>query len=35
MLWVAGPIAFNYVLFGAASLFLHFKGDLLALPPPV
>ena len=35
VLWVAGPIAFNYVLFGAASLFLHFKGDLLALPPPV
>lgn len=35
MLWVVGPIATNYVLFVGVSLFLHFKGDLLALPPPV
>ena len=35
MLWVVGPVAMNYVLFAGASLFLHYKGDLLALPPPV
>lgn len=35
MLWVVGPIAKNYVLFVGVSLFIHFKGDLLALPPPV
>ncbi|KAL7536715.1 hypothetical protein ACHAXR_008247 [Thalassiosira sp. AJA248-18] len=35
MLWVVGPIAKNYVIFVGASLFIHFKGDLLALPPPV
>ena len=35
MLWVIGPIATNYVLFVGVTLFLHYKGDLLALPPPV
>jgi len=35
MLWVVGPIAKNYVLFAGVSLFIHYKGDLLALPPPV
>ncbi|KAL3792062.1 hypothetical protein HJC23_011227 [Cyclotella cryptica] len=35
MLWVVGPIAKNYVVFFAVSVFFHFKGDLLALPPPV
>jgi len=35
MLWVVGPVAKNYVIFVGVSLFIHFKGDLLALPPPV
>jgi hypothetical protein len=35
MLWVVGPIAKNYVIFFAVSAFFHYKGDLLALPPPV
>lgn len=35
MMWVVGPIAKNYVLFVGVSLFIHFKGDLLALPPVV
>ena len=35
MLWVIGPVAKNYVIFFAVSAFLHYKGDLLALPPPV
>lgn len=35
MVWVVGPIAKNYVIFFAVSAFLHTKGDLLALPPPV
>ena len=35
MLWVVGPIAKNYVIFIGLSLFIHYKGDLLALPPPV
>jgi hypothetical protein len=35
MLWVIGPIAKNYVIFFAVSVFFHCKGDLLALPPPV
>ncbi|KAL7549772.1 hypothetical protein ACHAWF_013034 [Thalassiosira exigua] len=35
MLWVAGPIAKNYVIFVGMSLLIHYKGDLLALPPPV
>lgn len=35
MLWVVGPIAKNYVIFAGVSLFIHFKGDLLALPAPV
>lgn len=35
MLWVVGPVAKNYVLFVGLSLFIHFKGDLLALPAPV
>lgn len=35
MLWVVGPIAKNYVIFIGCSVFFHYKGDLLALPPPV
>lgn len=35
MLWIVGPIAKNYVVFAGVSLFIHYKGDLLALPPPV
>ena len=35
MLWVVGPIAKNYVIFFAVSAFFHYKGDLLAIPPPV
>ena len=35
MLWVVGPIAKNYIIFVGISLFIHYKGDLLALPPPV
>lgn len=35
MLWVVGPVAKNYILFVGVSLFIHYKGDLLALPPPV
>ncbi len=35
MLWTVGPIAKNYVIFVGISLFIHFKGDLLALPAPV
>ena len=35
MVWVVGPIAKNYVVFFAVSAFLHYKGELLALPPPV
>lgn len=35
MLWVFGPIAKNYVIFAGVSLFIHWKGDLLALPPPL
>lgn len=35
MLWVVGPIAKNYVIFAGISLFIHWKGDLLSLPPPV
>lgn len=35
MLWVMGPLAKNYVIFLAVSVFFHCKGDLLALPPPV
>ncbi len=35
MLWVVGPIAKNYIIFIGCSVFFHYKGDLLALPPPV
>jgi len=35
MLWVVGPVAKNYVIFVGVSFFIHYKGDLLALPPPV
>ena len=35
MLWVVGPVAKNYVIFLGVGLFIHWKGDLLALPPPV
>lgn len=35
LLWRVGPVAKNYVIFAGVSLFIHFKGDLLALPPPV
>ena len=35
MMWIVGPIAKNYVIFIGCSLFFHYKGDLLALPPPV
>ena len=35
MLWIVGPVAKNYVIFFAVSAFFHYKGDLLALPPPV
>lgn len=35
MLWVVGPIAKNYVIFAGVSLFIHWKGDLLALPAPL
>lgn len=35
MLWVLGPAAKNYIIFVGVSLFIHYKGDLLALPPPV
>eukprot|EP00569_Conticribra_weissflogii_P007489 CAMPEP_0171345150 /NCGR_PEP_ID=MMETSP0878-20121228/20911_1 /TAXON_ID=67004 /ORGANISM="Thalassiosira weissflogii, Strain CCMP1336" /LENGTH=424 /DNA_ID=CAMNT_0011848495 /DNA_START=111 /DNA_END=1385 /DNA_ORIENTATION=+ len=35
LLWVLGPVAKNYVVFLGISLFFHYKGDLLALPPPV
>lgn len=35
MLWVVGPVAKNYVIFLGVSVFIHYKGDLLALPPPV
>lgn len=35
LLWVVGPVAKNYFIFAGVSLFIHFKGDLLALPPPV
>ncbi|KAL7464289.1 hypothetical protein ACHAXS_004626 [Conticribra weissflogii] len=35
LLWVIGPVAKNYVIFLGISLFFHYKGDLLALPPPV
>ena len=29
------PIAKNYIIFGVAVALFHFKGDTLALPPPV
>ncbi|KAL9190195.1 hypothetical protein ACHAXT_007406 [Thalassiosira profunda] len=35
MLWMVGPVAKNYVIFLGVGLFIHWKGDLLALPPPV
>lgn len=35
MLWVLGPVAKNYIIFVGVSLFIHYRGDLLALPPPV
>lgn len=35
VLWLVGPIAKNYVIFIGCSVFFHYKGDLLALPPPV
>lgn len=35
MLWVLGPVAKNYIIFAGVSLFFHYRGDLLALPPPV
>jgi hypothetical protein len=35
MIWIVGPIAKNYVIFFAVSAFFHYKGDLLAIPPPV
>ena len=35
LLWVIGPVAKNYILFLGVSLLFHYKGDLLALPPPV
>jgi hypothetical protein len=35
MLWVIGPVAKNYVIFFGVSAFFHYKGELLALPPPV
>ena len=35
MLWVVSPIAKNYIIFIGCSVFFHYKGDLLALPPPV
>ena len=35
MLWVVGPVAKNYIIFGCVSVLIHYKGDLLALPPPV
>ena len=34
--WAVAPVAKNYVLFIAAVLAIHFKGDdVLALPPPI
>lgn len=35
MLWIVGPIAKNYIMFIGVSVLIHYKGDLLALPPPV
>jgi hypothetical protein len=35
MLWVVGPVAKNYVIFFGVTTFFYYKGDLLALPPPV
>ena len=35
MLWVVGPITKNYIIFAGVSLFIHWKGDLLALPAPL
>ncbi|KAL7444508.1 hypothetical protein ACHAXM_009367 [Skeletonema potamos] len=35
MLWVVGPLAKNYIIFVGCSFLFHYKGDLLALPPPV
>jgi hypothetical protein len=35
MLWVLGPVAKNYIIFVGVTLFIHYRGDLLALPPPV
>jgi hypothetical protein len=35
MLWVLGPVAKNYIIFAGVTLFIHYRGDLLALPPPV
>merc|ERR1719356_2124376 len=35
LLWVIGPLAKNYVVFVGVSILMHYKGDLLALPPPV
>lgn len=35
MLWVLGPVTKNYIIFAGVSLFFHYRGDLLALPPPV
>merc|ERR1719401_455933 len=35
ILWVVGPVAKNYILFAGLSFLIHYKGDLLALPPPV
>jgi hypothetical protein len=29
------PIAQNYIIFGSFVVFMHFKGQLLALPAPV
>jgi len=35
MLWVVGPVAKNYIIFAGVSVLIHYRGDLLALPPPV